>query len=56
MIPNVPMMTGQDAVGKTMKDAVSDPNWSFALQPVQVDVRYALARITTGMEDTGYSL
>jgi ketosteroid isomerase-like protein len=32
------MMTGRDAIGKEMKDALADPNWSLALQPVQVEV------------------
>ena len=35
MVPNSPMMTGRDAIGKGMKDALADPNWSLALQPVQ---------------------
>jgi uncharacterized protein (TIGR02246 family) len=38
MIPNAPMMTGTAAIAKSMKDAVADPNWSLALQPVQVEV------------------
>jgi uncharacterized protein (TIGR02246 family) len=38
MIPNSPMMTGKDAIGKSMKGALADPNWSLALQPVQVEV------------------
>ena len=38
MVPNSPMMTGKDAIGKAMKDALADPNWSLALQPVQVEV------------------
>ncbi|MBZ5621275.1 MAG: DUF4440 domain-containing protein [Acidobacteriia bacterium] len=38
MIPNSPMMTGKDAIGKAMKDALADPNWSLALQPVEVEV------------------
>jgi uncharacterized protein (TIGR02246 family) len=38
MVPNSPMMTGKDAIGKAMKDALTDPNWSLALQPVQVEV------------------
>ena len=38
MIPNVPMMTGKDAIAKGMKGAFADPKWSLALQPVQVDV------------------
>jgi uncharacterized protein (TIGR02246 family) len=38
MFPNSPVMTGKDAIGKAMKDVVADPNWSLALQPVQVEV------------------
>ena len=38
MVPNSPMMTGKDAIGKAMKDVLADPNWSLALQPVQVEV------------------
>ena len=38
MLPNAPVLTGKDAIGKTMKDAIADPNWSLALQPVQVEV------------------
>ena len=38
IVPNSPMMTGKDAIGKGMKDALADPNWSLALQPVQVEV------------------
>ena len=38
MIPNSPMMTGKDAIRKAMKDGLADPNWSLALQPVQVEV------------------
>jgi uncharacterized protein (TIGR02246 family) len=38
MIPNSPVMTGKDAIGKGLKDALADPNWSLALQPVQVEV------------------
>jgi uncharacterized protein (TIGR02246 family) len=38
MVPNSPMMTGKDAIGKVMKDVLNDPNWSLALQPVQVEV------------------
>lgn len=30
MIPNSQMMTGKDAIGKAMKDALADPNWSLA--------------------------
>jgi len=38
MVPNAPVMTGKDAIGRGMKDAFSDPKWSLALQPVQVEV------------------
>jgi uncharacterized protein (TIGR02246 family) len=38
MVPNAPMMAGKDAIAKGMKEALADPNWSLALQPVQVDV------------------
>jgi len=38
IVPNAPMMTGKDAIGKGMKDALADPNWSLALQAVQVEV------------------
>ena len=38
MIPNSPMMTGREAIGKAMRDALADPNWSLAMQPVQVEV------------------
>jgi uncharacterized protein (TIGR02246 family) len=38
MVPNAPTMAGKDAIGKGMKDALADPNWSLALQPVQVEV------------------
>jgi uncharacterized protein (TIGR02246 family) len=38
MIPNGPTMTGKEGIGKTMKYALTDPNWSLALQPVQVEV------------------
>jgi uncharacterized protein (TIGR02246 family) len=38
MIPNSPMMTGKDAIGKALKEAMADPNWSLALLPVQVEV------------------
>ena len=38
MIPNAPVMTGKAAIAKSMKDALADPNWSLALQPVQVEV------------------
>ena len=38
IIPNAPMLTGKDAIGKAMKEAFADPNWSLALQPVQVEV------------------
>jgi uncharacterized protein (TIGR02246 family) len=38
MVPNSPMMTGKGAIGAAMKEALTDPNWSLALQPVQVEV------------------
>ena len=38
MVPNSPMMTGKDAIGKAMKDVLADPNWSLELQAVQVEV------------------
>ena len=38
MVPNAPTMTGRDAIAAGMKEALTDPNWSLALQPVQVDV------------------
>jgi uncharacterized protein (TIGR02246 family) len=41
IIPNSPMMTGKDAIGKGMKVALADPNWSLALQPVQMEVSRA---------------
>jgi uncharacterized protein (TIGR02246 family) len=37
-VPNSPVMTGKDAIGKGMKDALADPNWSLKLQPVQTEV------------------
>jgi len=36
MVPNSPTMTGKDAIGKAMKEALADPNWSLALQPVEI--------------------
>jgi uncharacterized protein (TIGR02246 family) len=38
MVPNSPTMTGREAIGKGMKEALADPNWSLALQPGQVEV------------------
>jgi len=38
MVPNSPVMTGKDAIGKAMKAPLPDPNLSLALQPVQVEV------------------
>ena len=38
IVPNAPVMTGKDAIAKGMKDALADPNWSLALQSVQVEV------------------
>ena len=37
-VPNAPVMTGKDAIAKGMKDTLTDPNWSLAMQAVQVDV------------------
>jgi uncharacterized protein (TIGR02246 family) len=38
MVPNGPTMTGKDNIAKAMKEALGDPNWSLALQTVQVEV------------------
>jgi ketosteroid isomerase-like protein len=38
MIPNSPTITGSDTIGKTMRDALQDPNWSLTPQPAQVEV------------------
>ena len=38
MVPNSPTMAGKDAVGRAMKEALADPNWSLQLQPAQVEV------------------
>jgi uncharacterized protein (TIGR02246 family) len=38
MVPNVPVMTGKDAIAKGMKETLADPNWSLALQAAQVEV------------------
>jgi uncharacterized protein (TIGR02246 family) len=38
MVPSSPTMSGKNAIGKAMKDVLADPNWSLALQPVQVEV------------------
>lgn len=38
LIPNAPVMTGKDAIAKAMKDTLADPNWSLAMQAVQVEV------------------
>jgi uncharacterized protein (TIGR02246 family) len=38
IVPNSPVMTGQDAIRKGMKEAEADPNWALTLQPVQVEV------------------
>ena len=38
MVPNSPTMTGKETIGKGMKGALADPNWSLVLQPVKVDV------------------
>lgn len=37
-VPNSPMMTGKEAIGTAMKEALADPHWALALQPVQVEV------------------
>jgi|SRR5579862_1212227 len=36
--PNAPVMAGKDAIAKGMKDTLTDPHWSLAMQPVQVEV------------------
>jgi len=41
MVPNSPTLTGKDAIAKTMRNVVSNPSWSLALQPVQVEVSQA---------------
>jgi ketosteroid isomerase-like protein len=38
MVPNFPIMTGKDAMRTALKGVLADPNWSLALQPVQVEV------------------
>ena len=38
IVPNAPLMTGKDAIGKGLKQAMADPNWSRALQSAQVEV------------------
>jgi uncharacterized protein (TIGR02246 family) len=38
MVPGDPTVTGKDAIARTMKNVVADPNWSLALQAVQVEV------------------
>jgi len=38
LIPNAPAMTGKASIANGMKPALADPNWSLAMQPVQVDV------------------
>ena len=38
MVPNAPVMTGKDGIGKGMKGAMADPNWSLGMEPVQVEV------------------
>ena len=48
MVPNSPTMTGEDAIGRAMKDVLADPNWSLALQPVQVEVSGAAISATPG--------
>jgi uncharacterized protein (TIGR02246 family) len=41
MLPNAPTLTGSGAIASTMKDVFTDPHWSLALQPVQVEVSAA---------------
>jgi len=38
MIPNSPLMTGKGEIAKSMKEALADPNWALALQPVQMEI------------------
>ena len=38
IVPNAPVMTGPKEIAATMSGAFSDPHWSMALQPVQVEV------------------
>ncbi len=41
MVPNAPVMSGKASIASSMKDALTDPNWSLAMQPVQVEVSKA---------------
>jgi uncharacterized protein (TIGR02246 family) len=47
MVPNSPIVTGKDAIAKSMKAPLIDPNWSLALTPAQVEV--------SGSGDLGYA-
>src|ERR1051325_2402768 len=38
LVPNAPIMAGKDALAAGMRATLKDPNWSLALQPVQVEV------------------
>src|SRR5271165_6196989 len=38
MVPNSPTIAGKNAIAAAMEEALADPNWSLALQPVQVEV------------------
>jgi uncharacterized protein (TIGR02246 family) len=38
IVPNFPMMTGKDAIAKSLKEILADPNWTLSLTPVQVEV------------------
>ncbi|HWE49642.1 MAG TPA: SgcJ/EcaC family oxidoreductase [Bryobacteraceae bacterium] len=38
MIPNSPTMAGRASIARTMKNVVTDPAWSLALHPLQVEV------------------
>ena len=38
IVPDSPTMTGKDVIAKTMRVVVADPNWSLAMEPVQVEV------------------
>jgi ketosteroid isomerase-like protein len=38
MVPNLPIITGKDAMRKALKDVLADPNWSLALEIAQVEV------------------
>jgi uncharacterized protein (TIGR02246 family) len=38
MVPNAPTMIGKDAIARSMKAPLADPNWSLAMQPAEVEV------------------